>query len=446
MTNIDLAFRPQREALLSGHTNRLNVLLQAQAPDAPESVAVRKPLNLSLVIDRSGSMQGRPLDEAKRCANMIINNLGPTDRASIVVYDNVVDVLVPNRRVDDPLHFIQAIRSIDDGGSTALHSGWLRGAEQAALSQSGEFVSRVLLLSDGQANAGLTDIDQLASQCANVAEEGVTTSTYGLGHHFNEDLMVAMARAGLGQGYYGESAEDLEDPFREEFDLLTSLCARRLRLALHAEDGVQVNIENLYDRDPTGRWKLPDLAYGGEAWALAAILIDGSLEGRTIDNKIRLLTANLEFEDMEGSSQVAGPIFLELPYLPAAAYQAVAEDEVPRGRAAELRAATLQEQARTAAQQGDWDRVTELLQTAREEARDNEWVRASLDALERYAERRETQMFSKEAMYQSRSMRSRLAAKDEGVAFSLREESEKAAFLRRKRERGKRMEGGSERR
>ncbi len=63
MTKIDLTFRPQREALLSGHSNRLNVLLQAQAPDAPESVTARKPLNLSLVIDRSGSMQGRPLDD-----------------------------------------------------------------------------------------------------------------------------------------------------------------------------------------------------------------------------------------------------------------------------------------------------------------------------------------------------------------------------------------------
>ncbi len=446
MTKIDLTFRPQREALLSGHTNRLNVLLQAQAPDAPESVAARKSLNLSLVIDRSGSMQGRPLDEAKRCASMIIDNLGPSDRASIIAYDDRVDVLVPTRPVDDQLHFHRAIRSIYDGGRTALHSGWLRGAEQAAVGQSAGSISRILLLSDGQANVGTTEINQIASQCASVAEEGVTTSTYGLGHHFNEDLMVAMARAGLGQGYYGESAEDLEDPFREEFDLLTSLCARRLRLALHAEDGVQVTIENLYDRDPTGRWKLPDLAYGGEAWALAAILIDGSLEERAIENRIQLLTANLEFEDMEGSSQVAGPIFLELPYLPAAAYQAVAEDEVPRSRAAELRAATLQEQARTAAQQGDWDRVTELLQTAREEARDNEWVRASLDALERYAERREMERFSKEAIYQSGSMRTRLASKDEGAAFSLREESSKAAFLRRKRERGKRMEDGSGRR
>ena len=443
MTKIDLTFRPQREALLSGHTNRLNVLLQAQAPDAPETVAARKPLNLSLVIDRSGSMQGRPLDEAKRCACMIINNLTPSDRASIVAYDHGVDVLVLNRRVDDQFHFVRAIQSIEDGGSTALHGGWLRGAEQAAVGQSGEFVSRVLLLSDGQANAGLTDIDQIASQCATVAEEGVTTSTYGLGRHFNEDLMVAMARAGLGQGYYGESAEDLEDPFREEFDLLTSLCARRLRLALHAEDGVQVTIENQYDRDPNGRWKLPDLAYGSEAWALAAILIDGSLEERALDNKVRLLAASLEFEDMEGGSQVVGPIFLDLPYLPAAAYQVVAEDEVPRSRAAELRAADLQEQARTAAQQRDWDRVTELLQIAREEARDNEWVRSSLDALERYAERREMERFSKEAIYQSGSMRTRLASKDEGAAFSLREESSKAAFLRRKRERGKRMEDGS---
>ena len=126
MTKIDLTFRPQREALLSGHSNRLNVLLQAQAPDAPESVAARKSLNLSLVIDRSGSMQGRPLDEAKRCASMIIDNLGPSDRASIIAYDDRVDVLVPTRPVDDQQHSRAPCSAAMSPPSSARPATWGR--------------------------------------------------------------------------------------------------------------------------------------------------------------------------------------------------------------------------------------------------------------------------------------------------------------------------------
>ena len=98
---IELEFVPHRAALLAGQDNASDVLVRVKSPAAPKSGRERPPLNLSVVIDRSGSMSGRPLGEAKRCAGMVIDSLSARDHASIIVYDNVVDVLVPSRPVDD---------------------------------------------------------------------------------------------------------------------------------------------------------------------------------------------------------------------------------------------------------------------------------------------------------------------------------------------------------
>ena len=76
------------------------------------------------------------------------------------------------------------------------------------------------------------------------ADEGITTSTYGLGHDFNEDLMVQMAASGLGQGYYGETADDLADPFREEFELLLNTLATNLRLKAESPEFVELQLLN----------------------------------------------------------------------------------------------------------------------------------------------------------------------------------------------------------
>ena len=101
-------------------------------------------------------------------------------------------------------------------------------AEEVAKYKTEKSLNRVLLLSDGNANVGLTSTEQIKQQCAQLADLDVTTSTYGLGHEFNEELMIEMANSGLGQGYYGETADDLSDPFKEEFELLLNTIATNL--------------------------------------------------------------------------------------------------------------------------------------------------------------------------------------------------------------------------
>lgn len=211
---------PRRAGLAAGQDNVIDVLVRIQAPDAPAGhTAARPPQAVALVIDRSGSMAGRPLIEARRCAEYVIGKLRPTDAVSLVQFDNRVQRLWPAVPLGDGAPLRAAIAAIREGGNTNLHGGWADGVD--TLTQvPGSGLKRVILLSDGQANEGVTDPDAIAAQCARWAGDGITTSTYGLGNHFNEDLMVAMARGGGGNHYYGESAEDLMDPFQQELELL----------------------------------------------------------------------------------------------------------------------------------------------------------------------------------------------------------------------------------
>ena len=149
MTTPTMIITPRRPALLVGHDNELDVLVRIQAPDAPAELPKRNPLHLALVIDRSGSMSGQPLEEAKRCAEFVLDGLQATDRLSVVAYDNEVRTLVPSTGLEDKESVRQVIRAIDSGGSTDLHGGWFRGAETLAPRATDGSTSRVILLSDG---------------------------------------------------------------------------------------------------------------------------------------------------------------------------------------------------------------------------------------------------------------------------------------------------------
>ena len=426
----------RRPALLAGHDNELDVLVRVQAPDAPAELPKRNPLHLALVIDRSGSMSGQPLDEAKRCAEFVLDGLQATDRLSLVVYDNQVQTLVPTMLLHDKEFARRAIRAIDSGGSTDLHGGWFQGAETLAPHTKENITSRVILLSDGCANHGLLDHDQIHAQCAEFARAGVSTSTYGLGHGFNEELMIGMARHGQGSSYYGQTADDLMDPFREEFELLNALCARRLRLEIAPAAGVKAKMLNDYVADGDNAWLLPNLAFGGEAWAVIRLRVPSPVAaGDAEAAALALCSFSLRYTTLDGEPRAIQPMSLALPVLPASAFGAIAEDELVARRTDELEAAYLQTKARAAARRGDWAGVARSLKRAERIAANNPWVAESLNELRELAARKDEVMFAKESAFSARAMSTRLAARDEmGSAYDA---PASAAYLRRKGSQGK---------
>ncbi|MEH6626577.1 MAG: VWA domain-containing protein [Motiliproteus sp.] len=432
MENITVSIVPQKAGLISNSNNVVNALVRIEAPDMPTTPVERAPLNLALVLDRSGSMNGQPMMEAVRCARYVVDHLQQQDRCAIVIYDNEVEVIVPSQHVSDKKVFHRALERVESRGMTALHDGWLAGAEQTALHPSVDALSRVMLISDGGANAGLTDPQAIAEHCRELASAGVTTSTYGLGQHFNEDLMATMASAGNGNAYYGESAEDLIDPFREEFDLLSNLFATNIELQLEAPAEIQLKVLNGYKKLDNGAYQIPSLAYGGEVWAMIEMQVPrGYFDG--------LMSVSVKATGQAGVQMAGSATLADLPILAAADYDALQPNALATARKQEVMVADYQRRAREASLKGDWAAVDILIEEATELAEDNEWLGDSLNSLRRYSLNRDGARFSKEAMYSSSKLSSRVADKyEERASYCRTMEDSKPAFLRRKMEQGKR--------
>ncbi len=293
----------------------------------------------------------------------------------------------------------------------------------------------MILLSDGQANEGLTDAAEIAAQCAAWAAKGITTSTYGLGNSFNEDLMVAMARSGGGNHYYGDTAEDLIEPFQQELELLGNLCLRDLRLAVTVPDGFGVEMVNQLPKTE-GRWRLPDLAWGAEAWAVLRVTVPAGalLPAGQLCTVLRVAVTGQSLEGAAVSLERTG---LSLPVLNTGAFEGLTDDELVTRRLVELAAADALMGMRSAAAANDWPRVDALLEAASRQFVGNEWVAAVLEAMRSIAAGRERERAMKEMMYSSGKLRSRLAAKDESLSFCVADATSVPAYLRRKPAQGK---------
>lgn len=421
--DFDLGLLAVKPALLSGSNNTVDILVRVVAPDAPkERLPERPPLNLAIVIDRSRSMTGGPLAEAKRAAEFMINGLTPADRACVVAYDDTVRVLARSRRVEDKEQLTAAVRTIEAGMSTNLHGGWLQGAEELAAHLSAAYISRVLLLSDGQANHGVTDTNAIVTRCAALAETGITTSTYGLGISFNEDLMLAMARAGRGNGYYSETAESLVERFQEEFSLLAFLCARNVRLSLAPVSGATIEMLNSYKAVAPYLWRLPDLAYDGEGWAAIRLSIPAAAVPAPGES-LAVLEASLHYDDLDGKPHDLPGVRLRLPAMDGEQHGRAPVDQRVITRVTEAEGARLQECASNAGRRGDWSTVETLLERARQMAEHSSWLKEVVKSLEELAAQRDDVAFSKEAAYGSDRMMRGLRGRDDfdaplGAAYS----------------------------
>jgi Ca-activated chloride channel homolog len=194
---IKLGARLAQPVIKSGEAskNYLRIGLQGCKPEPSQT---RTPVNVAFVIDRSGSMQGARIAQAREAAIMAINRLLPTDIASVVIFDNVVDVLVPAQPVSDPAHFTDPIRQVTVRGSTAIHAGVLR------------------LLS-----------------------QGISVTTIGLGLGYNEDLMLQLARASDGNHAFAREPTDLVQIFNKEFDDVLASCAQTVSVDVELKPGVK---------------------------------------------------------------------------------------------------------------------------------------------------------------------------------------------------------------
>lgn len=354
----------------------VRVLLRITGEAAPERH--RPPLNLAVVLDRSGSMAAMgKLERAKEAASLLVRRLGESDVVSVVAYDDEVRTVAgrtPGVRRPDVL---SGIAGLHPGGMTNLSGGWLRGrdlvaeergaretaaAEKAVAETSAEAsgkhagsrVNRVLLLTDGLANVGLTDPGRLRDLVGSAAVKGVTTTTIGFGADYDEQLLQALADAGGGSTYYIEQPDQAPAVFEAEIEGLMALAAQNVVVTVAPAAAVDhATVLHRYPRHQTDddalRLELGDLYALEPKSLLTEFLIDAG------DAQADVATLTVEGHVLlPGGGVEKRTVTLPIHVSPAAA--AVVNPEVRREmlllEAARAREDALEDRARQAYEDG----------------------------------------------------------------------------------------------
>ena len=259
-TKPTLELIPLKTKLESGCTNTMDVLVKIKSPDIEVGSVERPALNVSLVLDRSGSMGGGRMRDAVEAAKTCIDNLLPSDTVSCVTFDDQIEVLFPSQRATEKQRLKSLFNQLHPRGNTALQAAWVKGGLEVTNSFVDSAINRVLLVTDGQANVGECNPSTICEQVRGLRTRGVSTSTIGIGGDFNEDLLIPMADAGAGNSWHVRSSEDLAKIFDVELSGLVSQFGHSATLGIRAAAGVEiVDVLNDFEKTIDGRHRLPNL-------------------------------------------------------------------------------------------------------------------------------------------------------------------------------------------
>jgi Ca-activated chloride channel homolog len=271
----------ERGAILKGDSRVLYVLVHFTAPELDLPQSARPPLNLTLVLDRSGSMADKgKIEYLRQAAKMAVASLSTRDSISVVEFDDRITTMWPASHAGDTGELQRMIDQLAPRGSTNLASGLQTGVSENKSAEdrlhlSRETLDRVILLSDGLANTGVTDHGEIARMASAARDEGVRVSTIGLGLDYDEDLMQAIAESGGGKYYYVESPVQLAGIFEHELKTAFETRARDVHLAFHGSGAVRSAEILGYasgGRDVSTDW--PDFYAGETRSVLLRLVVD----------------------------------------------------------------------------------------------------------------------------------------------------------------------------
>ncbi len=291
--------RADRRLIRATAPSRRFLRVEITAPEAP-SDASRIPVNLAFVIDRSGSMAGDKIRKAREAAIQGIRTLRPEDRFAVVSFDDHVDVVVPSSLATPEAKAAaeERIAGIGDRGSTDLHAGWLAGCDEVGRALSDDAVGRCLLLTDGQANVGVTAPHEILARAAGLRQRRITTSAFGVGADFDEGLLAGIAEAGGGNFHFVEGASQIPEFIGAEVGEALAVTARDVVLVVEAGEGALVESLNDFPctkgQGDTWRIELGSL-YGGQMLdPIVRLTLPGGPVGASREVRVRV-------EDREGA-------------------------------------------------------------------------------------------------------------------------------------------------
>jgi len=258
----------------------------------------RVPVNVALVIDRSGSMRGQKLDDAKRAAREFVQRMTEVDRLALVHYGTDVTTF-PSTLVTEEARarMLAFVDGIEDEGSTNISGGLEAAAQELRPAVSQFRVSRAILLSDGQPTAGLVREEELTRLARQLRAQGIAVSALGVGDDFNENLMQGIADQGGGFSGFLNSSQ-LAEVFTRELEQATGTVARAVELKLELPSQVksaEVMGTQAFREGQTLRVPLYDMA-GGQS---ARLVVKLSLETQPTEQPMELLIAKASYMDVE---------------------------------------------------------------------------------------------------------------------------------------------------
>jgi Ca-activated chloride channel family protein len=207
----------------------VTVLLEMTSPPAPQLLIERPAHTIVVVLDRSGSMSGPRLHSAKSALLGLIERLDPKDRLGVVTFDDSAQVVIPAMPLGDfgKANAKSLVATIETGGSTDLSSGYLRGIQEARRVAT-DTGATIVLLSDGEANAGIVDPKQLLGLARDTHSKGITTSTIGIGRGYDETVLVALTEGGSGNHSFADEPEKAATALADE---VTGLLSKTVQAA-----------------------------------------------------------------------------------------------------------------------------------------------------------------------------------------------------------------------
>lgn len=200
-------------------------------------------VNVSLVIDNSGSMGGGKLDKVKNALKVFVKGLKPEDIISIIKFDDTANLVLKSSKIKDVAGNLDPIiESIYPSGSTNIHSGMMMGYSEAQKHNTKDYNSKVILLTDGMTNSGITDPETILRQSKEFNDKGIDISTIGVGQQLDFDLLRRIATYGRGSNYFiGDAEKDIQKTFKDELESLLYNIGKKPKLTINLPQGMRIH-------------------------------------------------------------------------------------------------------------------------------------------------------------------------------------------------------------
>jgi Ca-activated chloride channel family protein len=232
--DVTLTCRMNKASLPVMNTQQLAYVLIEAVPGAGMA-QVQMPLNLSLVLDKSGSMSGQKIQNLREAAKLVVDRLGPDDTISIVAFSDRKYLIAESQPVVDPQDLKKKIDRIRDGGGTAISGGMGQGLAELDKALSPDRVSRMLLLTDGQT---FGDEKQCLKLGKKAGASGIVVNALGLGDDWNEDLLDDIAEASGGVADFIDSPDKIVTVFEQAVKSMQDTVVQNAQLVLRLAAGV----------------------------------------------------------------------------------------------------------------------------------------------------------------------------------------------------------------